>query len=524
MGESKNKLKKITLQSVSLLRASRSAKEMVENEQQSKKKKSKFLWRIFRWIWLTILILLLIAAVFFQAPWKVITLLSIVLAACTVLPKPFRKWFWLSACVVVIALMIWVFLPEDDEGWHPYTFDKELAAFEAKYAIPDEENAALIYDELFETFDIDSNQPEFFVKSKPSSKDEPWLSKDHLQTAEWLKSHQSTIEKLLQAAKKDKCRFLPISADPLNFSEYMRGLSEMRQCTFLLLSAANNDVAEDRIYDALEKDFCVIQMANHLYQQPTMIQHLVGFAIERMALEQLNRFVIEGEPLAEQLQLISNSTKELENNWGSNIRKLLGYEKLYAKNMLGSMVYEADSEGKTRLTRCSFASTIGQSPKQLPTGTYSRRKFAKLGVIFVWLYVPSAPEKIGKIVDASYAKYYTMTEPGFDWDKEPGAPRPRWKVNYRSGIELLVNMNEQAYYRARERYFRNLALRRGSRLLAAIKKYHTEHGTWPDSLDAIKSGIPAGAFIDPVSGNEFEYENHGKRFSLFAESVNIWPK
>ena len=493
-------------------------------EKKQDRNKQRIEKRILKWIGLGLLTLLLIAGLIFQAPLKVITLLAIILAACTILPKPARKWFWLSAGVVVIALIIWVFLPEDDEGWRPYTFVKELAELEAKYAIPDEENAALIYDELFETFDIDSNQPEFFIKSKPSSKDEPWLSKDHPKTDEWLKGHQSTIEKLLQAAQKDKCRFLPISADPLIYDMHMEKFSKMRKSAFLLISVANNDIGEGRIDAGIEKYLCLIQMAGHLCQQPTLADHLVGLAIERLSLFLLNQFVVEGQPSIQQLQVISNSIEAVENKWNSDWRKMLNFEKLYAKNNICGMVYEADSEGKTRLTRGSFASAIGQSPQQLPAGTYSRRKCAKLGVIFVWLYVPSAPEKISEIVDAGYEKYYAMAEPDFDWNKEPGEPRPRWKVNYLSGIKLIANLPEQAYYRVHEIYLRNLELRRGSRLLTAIKQYNIEHGSWPKSLDEIKPEAPAEAFIDPVSGNEFEYENHGERFSLYGETINIWPK
>ncbi len=492
-------------------------------EESQEKKKSGILKRIFKWIGLGLLVLLLIAGIIFQAPLKVITLLVIILAACTVLPKPARKWFWLSAGVVVIALIIWILLPEDDEGWRTYTFDEEMATLEAKYVIPDEENAAFAYDEIFQNLDMDANQPEFFIKSKSSSKDEPWLSKDHPETAQWLKGHQKTIDTLIEISGMEKCRF-PIPVGPASLTRYMKRFSKMRRCTFLLVSAANNDMAEGRIDAALEKYLCVIQMANHLYQQPVMISFLVGFAIEHMALERLNRFVIEGQPSGKQLRLIANSIKGPKNNWGPDWQKILDFEKLYAKNTLCGMVYEADSEGKTRLTRRSFASTIGQSPQQLPAGTYSRRKCAKLGVIFVGLYVPSAPEKIGEIVDASYEKYYAMAEPGYDWDKEPVEFRPRWKVNYLSGIKLIANLPEQAYYRVHEIYLRNLELRRGSRLLTAIKQYNIEHGSWPASLDAIKSRAPAEAFIDPVSGNEFEYENHGERFSLYGETINIWPK
>ena len=493
-------------------------------EEKQEKQKPGLVWRIFKWIGRGSLALLLIAGLIFQAPWKVITLLAVILAACTILPKPARKWFWLSAGVVVIALIIWVFLPEDDEGWRPYTFDEELAVLENKYAMPDEENAALAYDEIFQNLDIDANQPEFFTYSKPSSKDELWLSKDHQETAEWLKGHQSTIEKLLQTAKKDKCRFLPIRVDPVGIGEYMERLPKIRQCAFLLVSAANNDVAEGRIDDGIEKYLCIIQMGRHSYQQPVTIHQLVGFAIESIGLQQLNRFVIEGRPSEQQLQLLSSSLIGAKNNWGADLCKILDFEKLYAKNMLCSMAYEKRQEGKVRFSRGQLSLTGEQLPQKIPSGTYLRRKFAKVGTILGWLYLPSSPEKIGEIVDAGFEQHYAMAEPDFDWDKEPSEFRPRRKANYNNIVEMLISLTGRAYYTIHEIYLRNLEMRRGSRLLTAIKRYYIENGSWPPSLEAIKSRAPVEAFIDPVSGNEFEYENHGERFSLYGETRNIWPK
>ena len=85
-------------------------------------------------------------------------------------------------------------------------------------------------------------------------------------------------------------------------------------------------------------------------------------------------------------------------------------------------------------------------------------------------------------------------------------------------------MSEGSYYLIHKIYFRTLALRRGSRLLIAIKRYKNENGTWPESLDEIKTLAPADAFIDPVTGEPLKYENLGERFSLFGETINIWPK
>ncbi|MHC4326469.1 MAG: hypothetical protein ACYSUX_19550 [Planctomycetota bacterium] len=240
-------------------------------EKKADKKKHSLVKRIFKLIGLSILVLLILLALIVEAPRKLVILLLVILAAFTAIPRPARKWFWLGVGAVVLLFIIWIFLPEDNEGWRPYTFEKELAALEARYAIPDEENAATIYNEIVETLDIDSNQPEFFTKSKPSSRDEPWLSKDHPETTEWLKDHQNTIEKLIQAATKEKCIFLPIGADITAIDRNMKNLSKIRRCVFLLISAANNDMAEGRTDAGIEKYLSILQIAHHLHQQPTLL-------------------------------------------------------------------------------------------------------------------------------------------------------------------------------------------------------------------------------------------------------------
>jgi hypothetical protein len=67
-------------------------------------------------------------------------------------------------------------------------------------------------------------------------------------------------------------------------------------------------------------------------------------------------------------------------------------------------------------------------------------------------------------------------------------------------------------------------MRRGSRLLLAIKQYYNQHDTWPPDLDSIKTTAPAEAFLDPVTGKPLQYENHGEHFSLYGKLINIWPQ
>ena len=491
-------------------------------EQIEKKKKRRIVRRIFKWLGLGLLASLILGALIYDAPWKVLALLLILLAAHTILPKGTVKWFWLSVATVVVVLIIWVFLPDEDGDWRPFTFDEELAALKAKYTVPDSENAALLYDKLFETLDIDSNAPEFFNRSKTPSTDGPWQSGDHPETADWLKGHQKTIDTLIEICRIEKCSF-PIIAG-LTDPEYMKYGPKMRKCAFLLLSSANNDTAEGRIDAGLEKYFCIIQMGRHIHQQHTLVDLLVGSAVEGLALKPLKRFMIEGEPGKEQLQLIANSLKTLENNWGPDFNRRLEYEKLLRKNMI-SFFYEINQKGKIRFNRRNPTEVIkAWSLQEVPTPTYARRKLTKASILIGWFFWPSTPHTVGKTIDSICEKYYAMADPDFDWGKKPPEIKPQLKLNYRCLIETLTYTQGDIYYTIHERYLSQLAQRRGSRLLAAIRQYKNENGSWPANLDAVKSLAPAEALIDPVSGKQLAYENHGKRFSLYGETTNIWPR
>ena len=108
---------------------------------------------IARWLFAVWLVILLIVALLCRLPWKVPTLLFIVILALTVLPRRARKIFWAAAGLLVMALIIWILLPDNNKGWRPYIIEKQAAAFEANLDIPPEQNAAKIYDQLLEDYD-----------------------------------------------------------------------------------------------------------------------------------------------------------------------------------------------------------------------------------------------------------------------------------------------------------------------------------------------------------------------------------
>jgi len=491
-------------------------------EEKKGKKKSGVFARILKWLGLGVLILLLIAGLFFQAPLKVNGLLLIFVVACTALPKKALKWFWLSVAAVVIALIIWVFLPDETQGWRPYTFDEEQAALEAKYAVPDSENVAMIYNQLLEEYDSNSfyfGLVESEVEKIPMR--EPWSSTEHPQIAEWLQNHQGIIDTLMQAAKKEKCRF-PI---PPYFDSSGR-LSSMRRCAYLLITSANNDLGEGRINPALEKYFAVLQIGKHMYQQQTLIEMLVGVAIENLSLGQLNRLIVTEDLTEEHLWMVENALTKTGYDWNIKLPEVLEGEKLIAKN-IWVICYEVNKDGRVRLTRNLMKAIAPQLPEDMQDKamiTYAKRKFTKAFMILLWFYMPSNPKEIGEVVDAAYEKYNEMSKPDYDWSKEPGKYSIDelflFSLDWRRAIELSVPTFEEVFHKIHDGYLRMIAEKRGSLLIVALRLYKNETGRWPESLDEISDLVEVETLIDPINGDSFVYKLTPENFTLYSKGKN----
>ena len=490
-------------------------------EEKKEKKKPAIVKRIFKWIGLGLLAILLIAALIFQAPWKVITLLVVIFLACTVLPKPARKWFWLSVGAVVIALIIWVFLPDRGE-WKPYTFDEELAALEAKRAIPDSENAAIIYNKLLEDYDPNVMDADFLVgELERLTRIEPWSSKDYPEIAQWIKEQQHIIETLIEISKIEKCRF-PIVTDSMALGQHMKILAPMRQWAYLLLRAANNDLGEGRIDQALEKHTAMLQMAKHQFQQPTIIDTWVGIAIEALATGQLNRFAVTGDATEEHLSVIEQALAKIKHDWSADLPRLLDCEKLMMKNLLG-VFYGINPEGEIRLIRgltTTIMAQLSEDMKDEMVITYWHKRAMKAWTILCWFYMPSTPQKAGEIIDAKYEKFYAMAEPDFDWQREPEKPPRILRLNYQYLVEHLAGILEPAYYRIHDIYLRIASDKRGSRMIITLRRYKNKNGHWPKGLDDVKPFAPAEIFIDPQNDGAFIYKLTEENFTLYSKGKN----
>jgi hypothetical protein len=511
-----------------------------EDKMAEEKKKIRIIKQICRWIWLGILTALILGVLMIDAPWKVLALLLIILAGCTILPKGAVKWFWLSVAAVVVVLIIWVFLPGETEGWRPYTFDEELAVLQAKYAIPDSENAAITYNQLSQMSGDIVFPFDFFGEEVESlTRIEPWKSTEYPEVARWIKDQQELISKLLDVSRIEKCR-LPIKPDFPQLSKYHDVLLAMRQWAFLLVSAANNDIAENRIKEGFQKNMALLQMGKHLCQQPSTTDWLVGIAIEAIGINQLKTFVVTEDATEEYLSSIEKALTDIKYDWSSDFLKILTSDKLSTKREF-ARYYEINPEGKIRLSRDPLAKMRSHLKQQLENNeikeqqikesiesfvypTYWKRKLIKAQTILLWFYLPSSPEKSAELIDCIYQKYYQMTKLDFDWAKQPRelptTSQFKFRLNLCRTIELLAGASDKLYYRNHEIYLRHQMAIRANRLIIALRRYKNKHSHWPENLDEVKSLAPAEILIDPINGNGFVYKLTEESFTLYSKGKN----
>ena len=223
------------------------------------------------------------------------------------------------ACVS-LAIAIYAFLLLRD----PRSTHERLAEFEAARAVPDTQNAAFIYAGLLSDPGVasllDSHLGNLDKPSVIQKRDNPWRSEDDPELATWIDDCAPILDELLEAARLEACRF-PVSIDPL----HTRGLDRFApvlQWAHLLSIAINNDLAEGRLDGAATKWRCLIQMGDHLRQQPFRLDHTAAYGATALALRSMVRFVAAAEPSDKNLQAIEALPLPLADDWQRHLRDI----------------------------------------------------------------------------------------------------------------------------------------------------------------------------------------------------------
>jgi hypothetical protein len=494
---------------------------------ESKPPKRRLLRRILWWLWVILLTALLVLGFVLAAPWKVITLIAIFLIAATILPRAYRKWFWLGVGLVVLAIIAWIFLPDDNKDWKPYQFDKELAQLQARYAVPDSENAAIIYNQILADWkQKEANEPNLPRDWHDIAWKGPWLNKDQPEIAAYIQYHRDEIEAVLQATKIEKCSF-PIVANFLDSDKKNMDATTVSAIDLarLLVIAGNNDLAEGNTNEAIEKYLAVIRMGQHFCWQPYSLYFMVGIVCEGLSLENVDNFVVSDDANEYYLDKLEQSVSKIKYDWKSWLPGFIDAEKLAFKNMAAGLFFQVNFEGKVRLTHNSTAMIIRKqfnpwkADKNDVSSGYWRKKLVKAQTILIWFYSPTTPEKLGELVDSNREKYYKMADPDFVWPEESDYQFPNYHftLNLR---RMLNQMNENSFCFRHDTCLDSLTKQKGTLLIIALRRYKNANGHWPEKLEDINNFTTPDVFVDPVNNDSFGYKCTGDTFMLYSKGKN----
>lgn len=476
--------------------------DMAEEKKRKLGKLRKTIKGISRIIWG----LILVALIYFQAPIKVIALIAIFYFAGIFLKKPFLKYFWLTVLAVAIILVVWIFLPEDNQGWKPFTFDDEIQALNNKYAVPDDKNAALIYDEIFANLTEKDLDPNISEEVDDFTMENPWTAKQYPELAQWLNEKQPLIDKMQQASQLGNC-FYKIEGKSILYPGHMDGLSYFRKIAYLSVRKFNLHLGNNNIDKALDIISWLPKIANHLCQQPVTIDVLVGISLDGLMKSKLNYLLVSFDLSDEQLNKISTLLKQNKFSWEKHSPVIREREKLYCKQMITALMFE-QKNNKFRYTRDQQASMKYFYPEGVSSDynvdqSYWIRKAKKAIYILEWVVLPSSPYEIGNLIDNAFK----------ECRKTQNFKSSRLKLNYKYVLHNLAKMNFRAFEGIDQTFKKYEDKYNGSLLLLAIRKYKNGNGSWPNLFKQLE--------IKNIDTSKFVYKKiDDGNFILYGIGVN----
>jgi hypothetical protein len=436
-----------------------------------------------------------------------------------------RRGFWIYCfgLLIMLPVLTGVYLSwPDSENWKPYTFEGELAAIDAKRAIPITENAARLYETLMAGIDRYVETPKLLYSfpDEPIVLTGPWKVSQYLEFAVWLNDYEDLIREAAKVCQIKRCAF--------KIEPYMYTLltsdrpSKLSFCARVVLADANRDIGEGRIKSGFEKYLYVMQIAKHRYQQPTRFDFLAGFDIDEKVLRSLCKVVVGTGIGGEDAKQIVEAV-EMENNWPVDWPAILDVEKLWLKNQCG-LYYEVNNEGKTRFAR-KFYTRLARKylPVGYPLSRWEIKLADKIGPVIFAMEAPYRPESAGKVVDQMYQKFYEAAASDFDWNKLEGYEQERLKeMRHLHGIRsmFLVTFSAPDLSELYDSYMQQVAMRRSCRLIIALRQYKDRTGQWPDDLNEIRNLVGGENLIDPVNNDSFVYKLTSENFTLYSKGKN----
>jgi hypothetical protein len=231
-----------------------------------------------------------------------------------------------------------------------------LAEFDAQRAIPDKQNAALVYAQLLTG--CEESDLSLYSKSMLDNESEriqellrldeildwdahgslvkgrPWTRTDFPELAEWLDDHTKIMSVLAQASQY-KQLVLPVDDNSTSSCATFSGhfFDLIIRCIRLMKLAIGFDLGEGRLEEVIQRNLTIIRIGQHLLQQPSWEYRGIGKEFECFGMSYLNRMLLDDRnPISKrQLKEMEASFEALDIDWEQMNSEIDYVSSLYEK-------------------------------------------------------------------------------------------------------------------------------------------------------------------------------------------------
>lgn len=331
------------------------------------------------------------------------------------------------------------------------------------------------------------------------------------QIAAWLEANDGVLQRVMAANALDY-RGMPVDGpDGSMLGILLPHAGEMRQVGRMLTMKGRMLEQAGDVNGAMEYYLQGVRLGAQASNGPTLIENLVGQAIQTQSSETLLDSLAKDNPAVDYAALAQRI--EADYRAARPVAEPFQMERTFVLDTI-QQAYEFDAE----------------------TGAY---RVSESGVGKVHAALGLTASNAGAIDEASLGLYLAAT--GFEalvhrtndyYDQITNAARAPFaegrerfaqieqtlgSAEFRATDPLLSQLLP-AVSRAAELSTRSEAQRRATLLATNLKAYRHQHGSYPESLDA----LGAGEFLaDPFSGDRFAYRRVGDDFVLYSVGSNL---
>jgi len=323
---------------------------------------------------------------------------------------------------------------------------------------------------------------------------QPWPPEMRKAAADVLRRNQTVIDRLRALDWSHEARYIgDVTRD---FDAAMPDYNALRDAANLLCLHAVFAAQRGGSDEAARSLQAVLELAHSMRDEPTILDHLVRWAIELLAISTLEEVMalIEHDP--RQLANLSDALAVADP--GAGVRRALIGER--------AITYDQFNDPE------ALAAQIGMSDFLLFTPP---RDLTFAEESWLHVYSGSGLSELDQLAWLDYMRemMQVVERPTWEWLDQAKKLEPRitdaseWRV----GLHF-----ETPVTRALSGFLEDIARRRAALGALAVERYRLAHGVLPEALDDCVPAFLDAVPLDPHTGDPIRYQVESDRFTVYT--------